>query len=90
MSKTTLTTNDHGRAIMLSESIELMAQGLRETYLDHGLKSGDDTAEHSLYAGLNMIAFAAKNLGDYVEQCQSELGVFDRLAQKPGKGASHE
>jgi len=28
---------------------------------------------HSLYAGLNMIAFAAKNLGDYVEQCQNEL-----------------
>lgn len=90
MSKNTLTTKDHGNAIMLSESIELMAQGLRETYLDHGLKSGDDTAEHSLYAGLNMIAFAAKNLSEYVEQCQSELGVFDRLSQKPSKGASHE
>ena len=73
MSNTPLTTKDHGNAIMLSESIELMAQGLRETYLDHGLKSGDTTAEHSLYAGLNMIAFAAKNLGDYVEQCQNEL-----------------
>lgn len=86
MSKTTLTTKDHGNAIMLSESIELMAQGLRETYLDHGLKSGDDTAEHSLYAGLNMIAFAAKNLGDYVEQCQKEL---DRaVAALSDKGAS--
>ena len=76
MSKNTLTTKDHGNAIMLSESIELMAQGLRETYLDHGLKSGDDTAEHSLCAGLNMIAFAAKNLSEYVEQCQNELDYF--------------
>ena len=90
MSKTTLTTKDHGNAIMLSESIELMASGLRETYLDHGLKSGDTTAEHSLYSGLNLIAHAASTLSEYVEQCQSELGVFDRLAQKPGKGASHE
>lgn len=78
MSKTTLTTKDHGNAIMLSESIELMASGLREAFLDHGLKSGDDTAERSLYSGLNMIAFAAKNLSDYVEQCQRELGEFDR------------
>lgn len=69
----TLTTHDHGRAIMLSESIERMAQGLREAFLDRGLRSDDTTAEHSLYAGLNMIAFAAKNLGDYVEQCQNEL-----------------
>ena len=73
MNSTPLTIRDHGNAIMLSESIELMARGLRETYLDHGLKSGDEAAEQSLYAGLNMIAFAAKNLGDYVEQCQNEL-----------------
>ena len=86
MSKNTLTTKDHGNAIMLSESIELMAQGLRETYLDHGLKSGDTTAEHSLYAGLNMIAFAAKNLGDYVEQCQKELERA--VAALSDKGAS--
>ena len=89
MNSTPLTMRDHGNAIMLSESIELMARGLRETYLDHGLKSGDETAEQSLYAGLNMIAFAAKSLGDYVEQCQNEL---ERAvaAQTPGKGASHE
>ena len=89
MNKTPLTIKDHGNAIMLSESIELMAQGLRESYLDHGLKSGDETAEQSLYAGLNMIAFAAKNLGDYVEQCQNEL---ERAvaAQKPGKGGDNE
>ena len=73
MNKAPLTIKDHGNAIMLSESIELMASGLREAFLDHGLHSGDTTAEHSLYAGLNMIAFAAKNLGDYVEQCQNEL-----------------
>ena len=73
MYKAPLTIHDHGNAIMLSESIERMAQGLREAFLDHGLHSGDTTAEHSLYAGLNMIAFAAKNLGDYVEQCQNEL-----------------
>ena len=73
MSKTTLTTEDHGNAIMLTESIEQMASSLRETFLDHGLKSGDTTAKHSLYAGLNMIAFAAKNLSEYVEQCQNEL-----------------
>lgn len=78
MSKTTLTTKDHGNAIMLSESIELMASSLRETFLDHGLHSGDTTAKHSLYAGLDMIAFAAKNLSDYVERCQRELGEFDR------------
>lgn len=88
MNSTPLTIRDHGNAIMLSESIELMARGLRETYLDHGLKSGDETAEQSLYAGLNMIAFAAKNLGDYVEQCQNELERA-AAAQKPGKGASH-
>ena len=89
MNSTPLTIRDHGNAIMLSESIELMARGLRETYLDHGLKSGDETAEQSLYAGLNMISFAAKNLSDYVEQCQNEL---ERAvaAQKPGKGASYE
>ena len=73
MNSTPLIIRDHGNAIMLSESIELMARGLRKTYLDHGLKSGDETAEQSLYAGLNMIAFAAKSLGDYVEQCQNEL-----------------
>ncbi len=73
MNKAPLTIHDHGNAIMLSESIERMAQCLREAFLDHGLHSGDTTAEHSLYAGLNMIAFAAKNLGDYVEQCQNEL-----------------
>lgn len=73
MNKAPLTTKDHGNAIMLSESIELMASGLREAFLDHGLHADDTTAEHSLYAGLNMIAFAAKNLGDYVEQCQNEL-----------------
>lgn len=90
MNSTPLTIKDHGNAIMLSESIELMAQGLRETYLDHGLKSGDDTAEHSLYSGLNLIAHAASTLSEYVEQCQSELGVFEWLAQKPGKEANHE
>lgn len=89
MNSTPLTIRDHGNAIMLSESIELMARGLRETYLDHGLKSGDETAEQSLYAGLNMIAFAAKNLGDYVEQCQNELERA-LAAQKPGKGGNHE
>ena len=89
MNSTPLTIRDHGNAIMLSESIELMARGLRETYLDHGLKSGDETAEQSLYAGLNMIAFAAKNLGDYVEQCQNELEQAV-AAQKPGKGGRNE
>lgn len=73
MNSAPLTIKDHGNAIMLSESIELMAQGLRETYLDHGLKSGDDTAEHTLFAGLNLIAHAAHTLGNYVEQCQNEL-----------------
>lgn len=87
MNSAPLTIKDHGNAIMLSESIELMARGLRETYLDHGLKSGDDTAEHTLFAGLNLIAHAAYTLGNYVEQCQNEL---ERAAQKPGKGASHE
>ena len=89
MNSTPLTIRDHGNAIMLSESIELMARGLRETYLDHGLKSGDETAEQSLYAGLNMMAFAAKNLSDYVEQCQNELERA-LAAQKPGKGSNHE
>ena len=72
MNKAPLTTHDHGRAIMLSESIELMASGLREAFLDHGLHADDTTAEHSLYAGLNMIALTAKNLGKYVEQCHNE------------------
>ena len=89
MNSAHLTIRDHGNAIMLSESIELMARGLRETYLDHGLKSGDETAEQSLYAGLNMMAFAAKNLSDYVEQCQNELERA-LAAQKPGKGSNHE
>ena len=35
MNNTPLTICDHGNAIMLSESIELMARGLRETYLTH-------------------------------------------------------
>ena len=89
MNSTPLTNHDHVDAISLSESIELLARGLRETYLDHGLKSGDETAEQSLLAGLNLIAQAAHTLGDYVEQCQNEL---ERAvaAQKPGKGASHE
>ena len=65
MNKAPLTIHDHGNAIMLSESIELMASGLREAFRDHGLHSGDTTAEHYLYTGLNMIAFAANNLGDY-------------------------
>ena len=72
MNSTPLTIRDHGNAIMLSESIELMARGLRETYLDHGLKSGDET-EQSLFAGLNLMAHAAHTLGNYVEQCQNEL-----------------
>ncbi|MDD4701290.1 MAG: hypothetical protein PHI96_03630 [Desulfovibrio sp.] len=62
MITTPLTIKSHGNTIMLYESIELMAQGLRETYLDHGLKSGDDTAGHSLYAGLDMIAASAARL----------------------------
>ena len=73
MNKAPLTIHDHGNAIMLSESIERMAQGLREAFLDHGLHSGDTTAEHSLYAGLNLIAHAASTLSDYAEQCQNEL-----------------
>ena len=87
MNSTPLTNHDHVDAISLSESIELLARGLRETYLDHGLKSGDKTAEQSLLAGLNLMAHAAHTLGNYVEQCQNEL---ERAAQKPGKGASHE
>ncbi len=89
MNSTPLTIRDHGNAIMLSESIELMARALRKTYLDHGLKSGDETAEQSLLAGLNLMAHAAHTLGDYVEQCQNEL---ERAvaAQKPGKGGSNE
>ena len=86
MNKAPLTIKDHGNAIMLSESIELMASGLREAFLDHGLHADDTTAEHSLYAGLNLIAHAASTLSDYAEQCQNEL---QRLTQKPGKGASH-
>ena len=73
MNSAPLTIKDHGNAIMLSESIELMARGLRETYLDHGLKSDDETAEHTLFAGLNLITHAAHTLGNYVEQCQNEL-----------------
>ena len=89
MNSTPLTNHDHVNAISLSESIELMARGLRATYLDHGLKSGDETAEQSLFAGLNLMAHAAHTLGNYVEQCQNEL---ERAvaAQKPGKGAGHE
>ena len=41
MNSTPLTIRDHGNAIMLSESIELMASGLREAFLDHGLPSAD-------------------------------------------------
>lgn len=87
MSKTTLTTKDHGNAIMLSESIEQMALSLREEFLDQGEMANNQTAEHALYAGLNLIAHAAHTLGNYVEQCQNEL---KQAAQKPGKGASHE
>ena len=89
MNSTPLTIRDHGNAIMLSESIELMARGLRKTYLDHGLKSGDETAEQSLLAGLNLMAYAAHTLGDYVEQCQNGL---ERAvaAQTPGKGGINE
>ena len=36
-------------------------------------KSGDETAEQSLLAGLNLMAHAAHTLGNYVEQCQNEL-----------------
>ena len=89
MNSTPLTRRDHGNAIMLSESIELMARGLRETYLDHGLKSGNETAEQSLFAGLNLMAHAAHTLGDYVEQCQNELARAV-AAQKPGKGGCNE
>ena len=73
MSSTPLTNHGRVDAISLSESIERMARGVRATYLDHGLKSGDKTAEHSLLAGLNLMAHAAHTLGDYVEQCQNEL-----------------
>ena len=79
MNSAPLTIKAHGNAIMLSESIELMALSLREEFLDQGALVNDKTAEHALYAGLNMIAFAAKNLGDYVEQCQNEL---ERATQK--------
>lgn len=89
MNSTTLTNHDHVNAVSLSESIELMARGLRETYLDHGLKPGDKAAEQSLLAGLNLMAHAAHALGNYVEQCQSELEQAV-AAQNPGKGASHE
>ena len=89
MNSTPLTNHDHVNAISLSESIELMARGLRETYLDHGLKSGDETAEQSLLAGLNLMAHAAYTLGNYVEQCQNELEQAV-AAQRHGKGASHE
>ncbi len=41
MNKAPLTIHDHGNAIMLSESIERMAQGLREAFLDHGLHADD-------------------------------------------------
>lgn len=87
MNSAPLTIKDHGNAIMLSESIELMALSLREEFLDQGEMVNDKTAEQSLLAGLNLIAHAAHSLGDYVEQCQNEL---ERAAQKPGKGASHE
>ena len=87
MNSAPLTIKDHGNAIMLSESIELMALSLREEFLDQGEMINDKTAEHALYAGLNLIAHAAHTLGNYVEQCQNEL---ERAAQKPGKGASHE
>ena len=87
MNNTPLTIRDHGNAIMLSESIELMARGLRETYLDHGLKSGDETAEQSLLAGLNLMAHAAHTLGNYVEQCQNELERAVAV-QRPGRGGA--
>lgn len=89
MNSTPLTIRDHGNAIMLSESIELMALSLREEFLDEGTIVDDKTAEHALFAGLCLIAHAAHTLGNYVEQCQNEL---ERAvaAQKPGKGASHE
>ena len=87
MNSAPLTIKDHGNAIMLSESIELMALSLREEFLDQGAMVNAKTAEHALYAGLNLIAQAAHTLGNYVEQCQNEL---ERATQKPGKGASHE
>ena len=87
MNNATLTNEDHIQAIILAESTKLMAQSLREKFLDHGLKANDETAEHSLYAGLNLIAHAANTLSNYAEQCQNEL---NQAAQKPGKGASHE
>ena len=87
MNSAPLTIIDHGNAIMLSESIELMALSLPEEFLDEATMVDDKTTEHALYAGLNLIAHAAHTLGTYVEQCQNEL---ERAAQKPGKGASHE
>ena len=80
MNSAHLTIRDHGNAIMLSESIELLARGLRETYLEHGLKSGDKNEEKSLIAGLNLMAHAAHTLGNYVEQCQNEL---ERVKDSP-------
>lgn len=87
MSKTTLTVKDHGDAMQLAESIKLMACSLREEFLDEGAMVNDKTAEHALYAGLNLIAHAASTLSTHVEKCQMEL---ERVAQKPGKEASHE
>ena len=89
MNSAPLTIKDHGNAIMLSESIELMALSLREEFLDQGEMVNDKTAEHALYAGLNLIAHAAHTLGNYVEQCQNELERA-AAAQKPGKGGSNE
>jgi hypothetical protein len=83
MNSAPLTIKDHGNAIMLSESIELMALSLREEFLDEGTVVDDKTAEHALYAGLCLIAHAAHTLGNYVEQCQNEL---EQATQKPGKG----
>ena len=73
MNSAPLTIRDHGNAIMLSESIELMALSLREEFLDEGTVVDDKTAEHALFAGLCLIAHAAHTLGNYVEQCQNEL-----------------
>ena len=59
MNSAPLTIIDHGNAIMLSESIELMALSLPEEFLDEATMVDDKTTEHALYAGLNLIAHAA-------------------------------
>ncbi len=50
-----------------------MALSLREVFLDQREMVNDKTAEHALYAGLNLIAHAAHTLGNCVEQCQNAL-----------------